>query len=82
MKRLALAIGFLTVALAASTPARADYAVIQSAMAAAKFGRIAAAIPPAPAGPNSRSAFRTTQPHKTQLMARLLKVPADSRRPT
>jgi hypothetical protein len=29
MKRLALAIGFLTVALAASTPARADYAVIQ-----------------------------------------------------
>jgi hypothetical protein len=29
MKRLALAIGFLTVALAASTPARADYALIQ-----------------------------------------------------
>ena len=29
MKRLALAIGFLTVALAASTPVRADYAVIQ-----------------------------------------------------
>lgn len=29
MKYLALAIGFLTVALSASTPARADYAVIQ-----------------------------------------------------
>jgi hypothetical protein len=29
MKRLALAIGFLTAALAASTPVRADYAVIQ-----------------------------------------------------
>jgi hypothetical protein len=29
MKRLALAIGFLTIALAASTPVRADYAVIQ-----------------------------------------------------
>jgi hypothetical protein len=29
MKRLALAIGLLTVALAASTTARADYAVIQ-----------------------------------------------------
>jgi len=29
MKKFALAIGFLTVALAASTPARADYAVVQ-----------------------------------------------------
>jgi len=29
MKQLVFAVGFLTVALAASTPARADYAVVQ-----------------------------------------------------